>query len=83
MSLKTLNLVKNWHIYDDISKYTKLRAEFSKILVKFLITRSNLDRFLRFWAHLEGILKEYRLANRLRQEPVAIGSATAVFRSET
>ena len=34
MSPKTLNVVKNWRIYDDIRKYTKLCEEFSKFLVK-------------------------------------------------
>ena len=34
MSPKTLNLVNNCPIYDDIRKYTKLREKFSKFLVK-------------------------------------------------
>ena len=58
MSLKTLKLVENWYIYDDISKYTKLYGKFSK----FLITQSNLDHFQHFWVQFEAIFKAHLLA---------------------
>ena len=45
---------------------------------KNLITRSNINCFLWFYAHFEGIFKAYLVGDRFGLEPVETGLETAV-----